>query len=117
MNCPGKNSHVLFNFNNQNHVIITEGIFDALRVGDNGVALLGKIIKKEQLNIILKSKVKKVTILLDKDAFKDANLISDKLSGFSFEVRLAFPNTSKDPGELRPEQIDEIIKEAWNEVR
>jgi len=115
LNCPGKNSHVLFNFKNQRHIVLCEGIFDALAVGKFGVALLGKILKKDQQAILLNSNCQKLTVLLDQDAFAEANEIAKKLSGHGIEVAIAFPPSGKDAGEMEPQQLQRLLEVAWQD--
>lgn len=50
-------------------VNITESIINAETIGDNSIALLGKAISMHQRFTILSSPVKRITIILDPDAF------------------------------------------------
>jgi len=112
-NCPGPNSHVFFNYKNQEHIVLTEGIFDALAVGTDGVALLGKILKKQQFKILKNSPPKYLTVFLDADAFKDANTIAEKLESYVQHIRIAAPPRDKDPGNLSKAELNDILEDAW----
>lgn len=81
-NSYGK-TDVVFNLNNaRKHdvCVITEGVFDATTVGSNGVALFGKTMNVKQLVQILNAKFKRVYVMLDNDALKNAIDVCEMLS-------------------------------------
>lgn len=63
-------------------LVICEGVFDAMAVGRNAVAILGKSLSDVQLHKILLCGFKTVTIMLDHDAEKEAFEIARRLSGY-----------------------------------
>ena len=97
-------SEVLFNLTNAiykyNSVVLSEGVFDALSWGDIGVAMLGKALYKEQLNLLLKYKqliTNGVYVAVDADATNSAIKICKSLVPFfpTFIVRI--PEEFDDP--------------------
>lgn len=74
--------HYIFNsqaLNLYDEVVICEGIFSAIAVGDNAIALLGKQAIYEQIKRLLKSDVSSFIIALEKDAFSTVVKIADLL--------------------------------------
>jgi DNA primase len=98
---------LLFNFSlakQYKTCIITEGVFDALYVGDNAVAAWGKGLKRNHLYWLLKANFQKVVLLFDSDV-QDTELEKDA------EVLSQFFNTyicklpSGDPDEYEKKQL------------
>lgn len=87
-------------------VFITEGIFDALRVGKlfPAASILGKVISKEQA-IKISRLAKEAYIMLDKDAAKDSIEIV-KILGYYIRTKIMFIE-KKDPGSM---SVEEILK-------
>lgn len=66
-------NEIVFNIDSareQNRAVICEGVFDAIKVGDDGVALFGKHISNHQVNKLLG--IKNIYIMLDQDALLDS---------------------------------------------
>ncbi len=56
-----------FNFDRNKNIIITEGIFDALTIGNQGTTCFGAFINDDFLSLIFKKTDKKIIIALDND--------------------------------------------------
>lgn len=72
-NAPKK--EILYNFNQAKkyeRIYIVEGVFDVFAIGKNAVALFGKFLSKEHLELLRRSSVQEIGIVLDKDAMTDA---------------------------------------------
>lgn len=96
-------------FSQNEQLVITEGFFDQIRVGDTAVATLGKIITEEQIRLIKLGEFKKVIVFLDKDAEKEAYENADKLKS-TFPTYFAKPKEPfKDPGEMTRHDIQEVF--------
>lgn len=111
-NSLGK-SEVLYNIDEARKydtIIVTEGVFDAINVGPNAVAILGSMVSQTQVTKILKAKPKKVIMMLDPDAVDKAILSCRKFEGL-VPVYLSMVE-AKDPGEATRAQIDEAIRDA-----
>lgn len=54
------------------NVILVEGVTDVWRIGDGAVAIFGKTMTDAQIELLLEKQVKRVYILLDSDAQRDA---------------------------------------------
>ena len=88
----------LWNFNNiknQKHIILTEGIFDAITCGiENSCAVLGKTFLIDQGRILLLKAInpEKITVFYDTGAFNDASKTCEVISQIlpSCELRIAF---------------------------
>ena len=57
-------------------IILCEGVFDAMAIRRNAIALLGKNIPSKLKVRLVEHNVKQVTIVLDEDAFKNALTLS-----------------------------------------
>lgn len=82
-------SNYIYNLDKAKHyqvLYLVEGVFDAMAIGDNGCALFGKFLSDKSLNKLLRTKVKKVNILLDRDAKLDSYILFDRLLPY-FEVK------------------------------
>ena len=113
INASLPNRAILFNLRNQKRIIITEGIFDAISVGLDGVALMGKFLKDEQKKLLMKAYPSLTYILLDKDAKKDAVKIAQTLCKVLPKVKLVSTGIHKDPGEMSELEIEEALKSAY----
>ena len=65
-----------------NQVFICEGAINALTMGENAIATMGKAISRVQINELIKAPAKRYIILLDPDAIKQAILLALKLINF-----------------------------------
>lgn len=90
---------------------IVEGVFDAISVGDNSIPLFGKQLPNQLKLKIAQSGVKRVNLLLDGDAMKDALRHAEYFMGNGIEVHLIEMGES-DPSELGPEKVREMIKDS-----
>jgi len=85
-----EHKHTLYNIDNctLNKVIVVEGIFDNLRLGDNCASSFGTGFTDEQIALIKSKKFKKVFILFDNEdrAQKDAEKMAIKLSDNDIEA-------------------------------
>lgn len=112
LNPPTPNRAVLFNYHKQKSIIICEGIFDAIAAGNTGVALLGKFLKNEQKQTIVRGKTSQVYIMLDKDAKNDALSIASSLKPFVDDIRLVPLFGYKDVGEMPPDLVQRALLSA-----
>jgi hypothetical protein len=87
-NAPYSSQDILFNYCQQQTMVLTEGIFDALAFGYYGVALLGKILKKGQFNKILQAPPKTLYICLDPDAKTESLKVLGLFKDYIDDVRL-----------------------------
>ena len=110
--CSKKNEnihhkHILFNLDNCNgkKVIVCEGVFDVLRVGDNSCATFGTGFTDSQINI-LGNKFDEVYILYDGDdeAIKKANQAITKLNLMGTKTYLITLDGG-DPAEMTEDEI------------
>jgi len=108
----GKDS-VVFNIDRARELglaVICEGAFDAIRVGEDGVALFGSHISDDQFFKLLE--IPKICIFLDQDAtYTSALKIEEKFSSYGKIVSLASP-TSGDPADWSREDVRNWINSA-----
>jgi hypothetical protein len=76
-----------------------ESVFNAETLGDNTIATGGKIISNYQTATIIKSPVKRVTMILDPDALKESINEALKLSDYK-EVRIVQLPEDKDVNDI-----------------
>ena len=66
-----KTGHLLFNYDrakHHEHVVLVEGVFDAIRVGTHGLAVLGSHLSDTQLGLLLASAASVISLIFDPDA-------------------------------------------------
>lgn len=94
-------------------VVICEGVFDALRVGMNAVALLSKSVTKDQIILMQKEGVRRVVLFLDADVHQNEVLKNAAALRGAFLVRIAqCPIWRKDPGEMTQEEVAIAVRDA-----
>ena len=94
----------IFNLNNAINydcIIISEGWADAMSIGANAVALLGKTISDDQLSKLRLYNTKKFVVFLDDDALLSAIELANKLTLCGLDVDLVMtPEGMGDPNDL-----------------
>ena len=107
-----------FNAIGKDTVVITEGVLDALRIGDEGVAIFGKCPSVAQTRIISRVfKRKRGVLLLDGDAHKEAEAWHTKYKDVLFEKGMALCKLpdDMDPASYTREEIWDIINNCIKE--
>ncbi|AIW03293.1 DNA primase [Bacillus phage Mater] len=113
--------NTIFNLNNANNtdkIVITEGVFDAMTVGDSGVATFGKMITAHQVEELLqKTRHNQLPIYLylDKDAWKQMIKSAAKIKEVepTRPVYYVFSGTDEDANELGHERVQQLISKAF----
>lgn len=80
-------------------VYICEGALNALTLGERAIAMMGKAVSSYQINELLKSPVKRFTILLDFDAREYAINLALRLVPFK-RVKVVFFDDKRDVNDL-----------------
>ena len=116
--CPHKKPDVSMNivgfesFLNYNEPVnLCEGVFDALTIRNNAVPLFGKYPSKKLQENLIHNKTKRVNIILDNDAMKDAIRNCELMIKLGIEVALVKLD-GKDPSVIGFEKIHELIRQA-----
>lgn len=108
---PGMDKReILWNYDNARRsdtVVVTEGVYDAARVGKCAVATLGKYVSDKQVDL-LQQYWRHVVILLDPDAAKEAKRLR-AMFGPTVDVVLVTLRGYKDAGEAPR-------KEVWSQI-
>jgi len=87
-------------------VLVVEGAFDVFRLGDDSLALFGVGFSNRQVNLLI-HRFKRVVVLFDTDAEKQAAKLTQLLSGAGIETKwVVLP--SGDPGDLSQEEADQL---------
>ena len=89
-------------------LILCEGVFDAMAIRRNAIALLGKNIPNKLKMRLIQHGVKEVSIVLDNDAFKNALYLSESLMNDNIKVRLVRMG-SEDASDLGFKKVIERI--------
>lgn len=92
-------------------LILVEGSFDAMAVGINAIPLYGKIIPRSLRTAIVEKKVRRIYIMLDPDATKEAVRQCEYLYKNGVDVRWVQLD-EKDPGEMTKDEIFDKISTA-----
>ena len=96
-------TEVLFNYANastRSSIVVCEGVFDAMAVGLNGVALFGKTVSPQQANLLVAASPDEVVVALDGDAHANALEVGRILDSYGLLVRVAKLPDGEDPGSL-----------------
>lgn len=106
-------NHCLYNLDTVTHTaIIVEGIIDVWRCGDGFIASYRKGMTAEQIKLLVDKAPKRVFIMYDAEATKDAIRLANNIAGLFPHVEI-LELASGDPGDLTPEQVDEIRKSIF----
>ena len=93
-------------------IILVEGVFDAIAIKRNAIPLFGKTIPNNLMRKIILNKVKEIYLCLDKDALKDALIISEHLMNSGIRVGMVdLPNDS-DPSSIGFEGIHSMLNDT-----
>jgi len=92
-------------------VYLVEGIFDAISIGLNAVALFGHYLSNNQFKLLINSDIEEVVVVLDRDTEKESIAMSKKLS--SYFNKVGYLKWDNIPNELK--DIDDINKIYGNE--
>lgn len=91
-----------------NHIFICEGAFNALTMGERGVATMGKNISRYQINEFIKAPAKRFVILLDPDAKDKALELALRLVNFK-KVKVVFLPEGKDCNDLGYHKVMKLV--------
>lgn len=89
-------------------IFICEGAINALTMGERGIATMGKAISRFQLNLIIKSQVERIIILLDSDAKLYAINLALKLVPFK-KVKVILFEDEKDVNDLGYHKVMRMV--------
>ena len=90
-------------------ITLTEGVFDAMAVKRNAIPLLGKFIPKTLMDSIYKNGVKKISVILDKDAQEQAMYYLNYFMNNGITVTNVLP-TEKDASDMGFSKINKKLK-------
>jgi len=83
---------------------ITEGVFDAIALGDEATSLFGKQVHDAQHRLLETGKFEAIEVWLDPDAIDDAQEIAHDLRDYQVPITICRLSHG-DPGDLRREDI------------
>jgi DNA primase len=90
------------------HVILCEGMFDAIALRRNAIPLMGKTLSSAIEKQLIENNTKHVTIFLDEDARVDALKLERRLLQYNINVEVVL-TTGKDASQMG-------FDTAWNEI-
>lgn len=123
-NAPSKpeeyaKNNTIFNLNNakkSGRIVVQEGVFDALTVGESGVATFGKMVTDDQVELLAQAANEyniPIYLFLDEDASKEmTNSVGRLQSRTGSPVYLVVNKTGKDANDLGKEKCEELISNA-----
>ena len=88
-------------------LVLCEGAFDAIAIRRNAIPLFGKSIQSELEKKIIGNSVKKLYIVLDSDAIKNALRLAKKFMSYGIETHLVDLG-DEDPSEMGYKNINEL---------
>lgn len=102
------NQDALFIYNRIN---VVESITNALTLGDNTIAILGKKISAYQFGLLMKSPCTHITLILDDDALEDAIELALRLVHYK-NIRIVIMPKGEDVNNLGRAKTKELIRKA-----
>lgn len=94
-----------------NKIYLVESVMNSETMGDNGIASGGKKLSNYQLNVIIKSPVKKVIIGLDDDAIDDAIRVAFKLLDYK-KVKILIMPEKKDINDIGKKATKKLERQS-----
>lgn len=92
-------------------IIICEGAFDAISIKRNAIPIFGKKISKALYSRLIKSEVKQIYLILDKDALNESLTYAKELMAYNKEVFL-IELEGKDPNNMGFIDITKLLHKA-----
>ena len=107
--------HIFYNMDNMNieHGVVVEGCVDTWRMGRGSIATFGTGWTKQQRNLLVAKKVKRLTFLYDaeEEARKRAESFANEMAGCTgIDVDMILLKEG-DPGDLPQNDADQLMKE------
>lgn len=90
-NPPAASRHYIFNsaaLDKYEEVVVCEGAFSAMSIGDNAIGLIRKHVTKEQIKRLIQSDVSRFILTIEPNAFPSMSKLADGLSNRGKEVVL-----------------------------
>lgn len=112
-----RKAKALYNFapakRHYGQIVLVEGIFDVIRVGDSAVALLGSFLSSGQRDLLLKFLPEDalVVVMLDEDAGSKALDIAERLEPYFDGIRVALLDKG-DPSDYSSDELFSVIRKA-----
>jgi DNA primase len=91
-----------------NQVFICEGAINALTMGENAIATMGKAVSRYQINSLIKSQSKRFILLLDPDAKDKAIDLALKLVNFK-SVKVVYLPEGKDCNDIGRKEVMKLV--------
>jgi len=107
-------NNYLYNYDNikeNGRMIITEGILDCWRTGDEAVATFGTHITEKQKQLILDRKLKELIICWDGEAYWQARKVIEFFRPFISNISIIKLPGKEDPDSLGREEVFKLIEE------
>lgn len=106
-----KKSRFLFNLDRarkRRAGVLCEGVFDAIRVGPEGMAVLGTHLSEAQVGLLLGCAFEDLVVLFDADATEKAEKTAERLRSYGLPAR-AVPCPSGDPDDYPREALRALL--------
>jgi DNA primase len=113
----GRKGEALFNLDRlwgREDVVLVEGIFDALALPDQAVAVLGSRLSAAQIRLLVESGARRLTFCFDPDVSglkAVANLAEQLVARFD-DIRVAHLPAGTDPANVGPARLQEALLNA-----
>jgi hypothetical protein len=89
-------------------LVLCEGAFDAIAIRRNAIPLFGKSIQPELEKKIIGNSVKKLYIVLDSDAIKNAIGLAKKFMSYGIQTHLVDLG-DEDPSDMGYDKVNKLI--------
>jgi len=113
---PPVSRNIIFNelmINFDKEIIIVEGVFDAIKAGENAIPILGSMLtEKGKLFKKIVENDTPVILALDSDATKKSQRIKKLLLKYGIEVREVDIQGYEDVGEMTKEEFRKVLNKA-----
>jgi DNA primase len=101
---------LLYNYDGiEDVMVVTEGVLDAWRVGDNAVCSFGTSITDDQKQLIINKNLKHLVFMWDSDAYWYAKKEAEYFRPFVDIVDVIKLPPDADPDEMEHEELNKIL--------
>ena len=106
-------NHILYNFDTvKDCVVIVEGVTDVWRMGDGFVCSFRKAMTPEQIQFLMKKRIKRAFVMYDADAKDQSYALANQLSGL-IEIVEVLELDGGDPADMALEDVMNLRAEVF----
>lgn len=95
----------------QKHIMLVEGPLDAIRVGRAAIAVGGKVLLDEQIDLLDRDHIEEITVVFDSDAHRETEMACVKLVNRLPGKRITYILLEKGDPDDNADDFDELLED------